>query len=301
MAAVSALIILNPQAGGGRARNSAARLLRRARSLGWDVALRLTEHPGHEVSLAEEGRRESWPLIIAAGGDGTVHGVANGLLADGKTDVVLGHVPIGNGNDFARAIGLDSRSPEKNLAALAAGRVKTLDVGQALGEIFVNGLGVGFSAAVVSRLLEFKHLRGFPLYLAATYRTFASFQAPMLDVKSESHAEHGRLMMVEVTNGPTAGGGFRLTPGATPDDGVFDVCVIRKVGLLRFLRSLPSVVRGTHGRLDEVTLFRTRHIRLAGCAGEQLTYHLDGELREGIGEPVDVRLLPQQLKVLCAG
>jgi diacylglycerol kinase family enzyme len=88
-------------------------------------------------------------------------------------------------------------------------------------------MGVGFSAEVVRRLLEFKHLRGFPLYLAAVYRTFVRFHAPELEVCTEEHRERGRIMMIEVTNGPTAGGGFRLTPDAVPDDGVFDVCCPR--------------------------------------------------------------------------
>lgn len=299
MASVSAVIILNPQAGRGRARRFAARLLKAAHDHGWDVTLRATQHAGQETSLAAEARSEAWPLVIAAGGDGTVHGVANGLLADGTTDTVLGHIPIGNGNDFARSIGLQGRSPEENFELLLHGKVKKLDVGRAVGEVFINGMGVGFSAEVVRRLLEFKHLRGFPLYLAAVYRTFVHFHAPELEVCTEEHRERGRIMMIEVTNGPTAGGGFRLTPDAVPDDGVFDVCVIRTVGRTQFLKHLPSVVRGTHARLPEVTLFRSQRIRLSG-GDRPLTLHLDGELRHDVQGPITVELIPRGLQVLCA-
>lgn len=296
---VAALIILNPAAGRGRARRFAARLLHAARALRWEVGLRLTRRAGDEVSLAAAARSEAWPLVIAAGGDGTVHGVANGLLADGATDVVLGHVPIGNGNDFAHTIGLRGRSPERNLGLLQHGVVRRIDVGRAHGELFINGLGVGFSAEVVSRLLDFKHLRGFPLYLAASVRAFASFRVPQLCVYAAEHEECGRIMMVEVTNGPTVGGGFRLTPGAVPSDGLFDVCLIRQVGLSRFLRALPSVVRGTHERLPEVTIFRTSRLRLETDA-PSLTLHLDGELRRGVPGPLEVDLEAQRLQVLCA-
>lgn len=299
MASDSALIILNPHAGRGRARRLVARLLKTAHAGRWDVTLRLTRHPGEERSLAAEARAQSWPLVIAAGGDGTVHGVVNGLLAEGATDTVLGHIPIGNGNDFARTIGLRGRSLEENFDLLMQGTVKKLDVGRAIGELFVNGLGVGFSAEVVRRLLEFKRLRGFPLYLAAVYRTFLSYRALELEVSTDEHCERGLIMMVEVTNGPTAGGGFRLTPKAVPDDGVLDVCVIRKVGLSRFLTRLPSVVRGRHEGLPEVTLFQSRHVRLSGKE-RPLTLHLDGELRTDVQDPVTVELIPQRLRVLCA-
>lgn len=296
---LAALIILNPAAGRWRARRFAARMLRAARVLKWDVDLRLTRHAGDEVSLAAAARSEAWPLVIAAGGDGTVHGVANGLLADGDTDIVLGHVPIGNGNDFAHTIGLPGGAPERTLTMLQHGVVRRIDIGHALGELFVNGLGVGFSAEVVRRLLRFKHLRGFPLYLAAAFRTFTTFDPPELEVCADEHTERGPMMMVEVTNGPTAGGGFRLTPDAVPSDGVFDVCLIRQVGLSKFLRSLPSVVRGTHGRLPDVTIFRTALLRIASGA-HAMTLHMDGELRQNVAGPVEIRLEAQRLQVLCA-
>ena len=87
-----ALIILNRHAGRGRAGKLARAFPQAARDLGWEVSVRPTEEPGHEVELGAEARSEGWPVVIAVGGDGTVHGVANGLLRDGATETVLAHV-----------------------------------------------------------------------------------------------------------------------------------------------------------------------------------------------------------------
>ncbi len=293
-----ALVILNPHAGRGRARKLEDRLRSAIRAHNWDADIRLTQHAGHEVALAASAREQQWPVVIAVGGDGTAHGVANGLLADGPTETILGHVPVGTGNDFAKTIGLKPGPLERNLARVLGGQVKSLDVGRALGEYFINGLGVGFGAEVVRQTLKLERLRGFPLYLAAVYRTFASFTAPWLEVTSVEHSESGRLMMLEVSIGTTAGGGFRLTPDARPDDGLFDACIIRELGWIRFLRYIPRVMRGTHTGLPPVTIFQTPRVRVTGTSGP-MALHLDGELRFA-GEPtVEAEILPQGLRALC--
>lgn len=294
-----ALVILNPAAGRGRARRLEARLRKALRAHNWDADVRLTRHAGHEVDLAAEARRQQWPVVIAIGGDGTAHGVANGLLADGPTEVILGHVPIGTGNDFGKMTGLKLRPPERNLARVLDGQVKRFDVGRALGEYFINGLGVGFGPEVVRETLKFKRLRGFLLYLVAVYRTFAHFEVPELDVTSVEHSERGRLMMLEGSIGTTAGGGFRLTPDASPDDGLFDVCLIREVGLFRFLRYVPRVIRGTHTRLPPVTIFRTARVRVTGTVAP-MAVHLDGELRFAEEPVIEAEIVPRYLRVLCA-
>ncbi len=251
------------------------------------------------MALAAEARAAGWPVIIAAGGDGTVHNVANGILGDGPTNVTLGHVPVGSGNDYARALGLKRAPPERNLQLVLDGTRRRLDVGRVGDEYFVNGMGVGFDAEVVRQTLRMSHLRGFALYLVAAYKTFGSFTPPDLEVQSGEHAERSRMMMLAITIGATAGGGFRLTPDALLDDGLFDVCVIRRVGLARFLRYVPSVVRGKHLHLPEVTLFRSQQVRVSGLSGP-LTVQVDGELRYPESDSIEVTLLPRHLKVLCA-
>jgi len=294
-----ALFILNPHAGRGRARRLFESLPATARQLGWEFAVCETQHSGHELELAAKGRADGWPVLVAVGGDGTVHGVANGLLADGPTETVLAHVPIGTGNDFAKMVGLNkARHPERNLRHILEGTVRRLDVGRALGEYFVNGLGIGFGAEVARNILEFKRLRGFALYLASVYRTFFSFDSPTLDVSAAEHSEAGPILMTEISIGKTAGGGFKLTPDADAQDGLFDVCIIRDVGLFTFLRCLPRVLTGSHTKLRPVTVFQTRQVTVS--AATVSVVHLDGEVRMPDVSSITARVEPGALLALCA-
>jgi diacylglycerol kinase (ATP) len=174
-----------------------------------------------------------------------------------------------------------------------------MDVGRVINEYFVNGMGVGFDAEVVRQTLRMSHLSGFLLYLVAVYKTFGSFEPPDLEIEAPEFSERARMMMLAVDIGTTVGGGFRMTPDAIPDDGLFDVCVIRRVGLGRFLRYVPTVARGKHAPYPEVSMFRTKTVRVTGLSGP-LAVQLDGELRYPDDDSIEVTLLPHHLKVLCA-
>ncbi len=294
-----ACIIHNPEAGRGQGRGLEPLLSAAAQREGWDVEIRATRRAGDEVALAAAAHDEGWPVVIASGGDGTVHGVANGLLRRGGTDVVLGHVPVGSGNDYARVVGIAKGPVARTLPVVLRGVERRLDVGRVLGEYFVNSMGVGFGAEVVRQALGIRRLRAFPLYLAAACMAFARFRAPELSVSTREHRAEARLTLLEIGIGRTAGGGFRLTPDAQPDDGLFDVCLIREVGLWKFLRYLPRVIRGTHGGLPPVSMFRTARLSVRRVGGP-LALHLDGELRMPPTDRVEIEVVPGRLRVLCA-
>jgi diacylglycerol kinase family enzyme len=143
------------------------------------------------------------------------------------------------------------------------------------------------------------YLTGFPLYIAAVLRTFGAFVPPEIQIDADEYSESARCMMFNVSIGFTQGGGFRLAPSAVPDDGHLHICVIRRVGLGKFLRYLPRVVRGTHGDLPEVTMFRSQAVRVTGVSGP-LPVQVDGELRYPTHEELRVTVLPRHLQVLCA-
>lgn len=293
-----ACFIYNPAAGRGRAQSLGPGLEAAARTLGIEAAVRATTFPGEEIEIGRQARAEGWPLVIAVGGDGTVHGVANGLLSDGPCDCLLGVLPVGTGNDFAYLTGLARGDAAANLRRLLRGEVRRFDVGRALGEYFVNGLGVGFDAEVVRQLATLR-LRGFLLYLAAVYKTFWSFRPLRIRVVSPEYTNEDTLMMLEVAIGRRAGGGFRLTPDAEPSDGLFDVCVVRRVTTWQFLRYVPRVIRGTHGRLPVVTMFRCHGLSMY-TPDEPLVVHLDGELRLPKERELTVEIVPDALAVICA-
>ena len=291
-------VILNPAAGRGAARRVESSVARAFRAQGWAVDVVRTESPGHGQELAARSARQGAKHVVAVGGDGTVHEVANGLLGS-DTDAVLGVVPIGSGNDFAKLTGVYRDDPVHAVARLVTARPRRFDAGRVAGEWFVNSVGFGFGPAVVKRRNGMPHLRGFLSYLVPVVQTFFTFEPIVFDVAAPGFRERGYMMMVEVCNGTTAGGSYRFAPDADPADGKLDVCLIRRVSLPRFLLAIPRVIRGTHVTMREVALIKTATV-VVRSPEQPLTLHLDGELREpGVNE-CTVELERGRLNVLVA-
>ncbi|HEY6808843.1 MAG TPA: diacylglycerol kinase family protein [Gemmatimonadales bacterium] len=291
-------VILNPAAGRGAARRIKDRVARALRGHGWSIDVHETERPGHGVELAAAAARAGATHVVAVGGDGAAHEVANGLIAAGSS-AAIGIVPAGSGNDFAKLAGVYRHDPERAVARLVTARIRRFDAGRVLGEHFINSLGFGFGPAVVHLRESMPGLRGFFSYLVPVLRAFGTFEAPRFDVRAAEWTEDGNLMMLEVCNGTTAGGSYRFAPGADPADGRLDVCVIRRIGLLRFLRALPRVMRGTHGAMREVALFQTKELTVR-TPDRPLMVHLDGELRTPGVDTCTVTIVPACLNVLVA-
>ena len=265
---------------------------------GWAVDVARTREPGHGTALAAQAARDGATCVVAVGGDGTVHEVANGLLRQNAA-VSLGVVPVGTGNDFAKLVGVHRENPVRAVRRLVTAQVRRFDVGQVLDECFVNTMGLGFGPEVVRVRNAMPGLTGFLSYLIPVYRAFARFRAPRLELRSTEFAESGYMMMVEVCNGTTAGGSYRVAPRADPSDGRLDVCLVRRVSLLRFLIAVPRVMRGTHTRMREVVMFQTRELTIRS-PDQPLFLHLDGELRAPGVSHCTVRVAARRLHVLVA-
>jgi len=293
-------VILNPAAGRGAARRAESVVARAFRAQGWAVDVVRTECPGHGRELAAAAVREGAKHVVAVGGDGTVHEVANGLLGT-ETDAAppLGVIPIGSGNDFAKMVGLHGHDPVRAVARLVTAHSRRFDAGRVLDEWFVNSVGFGFGPAVVKARNSMLHLRGFLSYLVPIVKTFFKFDPPVFDVAAPGFRERGHMMMVEVCNGTTAGGSYRFAPDADPADGKLDVCLIRRVSLPRFLLAIPRVMRGTHLTMREVALIKTAKLVIRSPE-EPLVLHLDGELREPGVNACTVELERGRLNVLVA-
>ena len=290
-------VILNPAAGRGAARRAKDPVARAFREQGWTIELVETGAPGEGAMLARAATAAGATHVIAVGGDGIVHEVANGMIAAGS-DAALGVVPVGSGNDFAKLVGTYRHGVARAVARLGTARVQRFDAGRVDGaEYFVNTMGFGFGPAVVERRNATAHLKGFLSYLVPIFRTFASFAPLRLEIRAAEFRETGYVMLVEVCNGTTAGGSYRFAPQAAPTDGRLDVCVVRRVALPGFLGLLPRVMRGTHGGKRQVALFQTREVTVH--SDQPLLMHLDGELRGGARQ-CTVRVEPARFNALVA-
>lgn len=264
-----------------------------------------TVYPTHAVELARQAGLDGYDMVIAVGGDGTVHEVINGLMqVPAAKRPILGIVPAGSGNDFAHAIGLPD-DPEQALARALQGEPSTIDLGlfkDSTGrqEYFDNTLGIGFDAVVTIRSHKLPLLRGFIMYLTAVIQTILlNFDPMKLQIETESEQWELPTLMLVVCNGPREGGGFHVAPEAVMTDGIFHYASIRQVSRPMMFRLIPEVMNGTHGRFPQVRMGTCKHMRLT--SDRPIYIHADGEIYTGFGSDLrdlSIEVLPDALRVV---
>lgn len=297
---MTTLLIVNPTAGSGRAGRVSGEAHEAARRA-WGPVDRIdTTAPGDAVAIAARAADHGAERILVLGGDGTLHEAVNGVLkvpADRRPPI--GIIPAGTGNDYAKMCGTAGHSPARAVERLRTAAVRHYDVGEAWGEYFINSVGIGFDAEVAREVNRGKLGSGLPAYLRAVGKVLRRFEAMELEVEGDGQRFHDRLLLLEIGIGPCVGGGFRLTPGARPDDGVFDVCAIQHSSALGVFVKLPLAILGQHVRLRrQVRSFQCTRLSVASMNGP-LHAQFDGEIREVSGR-MDLACVAAALPVLVA-
>jgi len=297
-------IILNPMADMGNAWR-VARDLRSITEQHGGIDWSGTVYPGHAIELAKQAGEQGYDLVIAMGGDGTVHEVMNGLMqVPAEKRPVLGVVPAGSGNDFGHGIKA-STQPTEALNRAINGEPATVDLGVMTAgdgrkEYFDNTLGIGFGAIVTIRSHRLPLLRGFLMYLTAVIQTIILDHNPIkMQMEIDGKKVEESIIYLIICNGPREGGGFLIAPDAVIDDGILDYAMITNVSRLMMFRIVPEVMKGTHGRFKQVTIDRCKKFTLT--ADRPLYIHADGEIFSGPGtdiREVSFEILPNALKVV---
>ena len=296
-------IILNPIAGRGHGARVEPKLRQFLEAEGLDFDLVRTSGRWHAAELAEQAVADGFEIVVAAGGDGTAHEVANGLLtaSGGGEAGTLGVIPIGSGSDFAHAAGVPS-DPKAACRRLAHGKTRVVDVGRISLDgqpprYFDNTVGIGFDGVVTVEAQKVRRLRGVALYLPVVLKTvFLSFKAPRVTIEYDDQELALSALMVCVANGPREGGSFLVAPHAEPDDGIFDLCIASEVGRLGMLGLIPLFMQGSHVDREPITMARAR--RVAVSSPDDLVVHADGEVLCTDGRRLECEVLPQRLRVL---
>ena len=297
-------IILNPMADMGNAWRI-ARDLRSITEQHGGIDWSGTVYPGHAIELARQAGEQGYDLVIAMGGDGTVHEVMNGLMQVPEDKrPVLGVVPAGSGNDFGHGINA-STTPTEALNRAIHGEPSTIDLGLMTAgdgrrEYFDNTLGIGFGATVTIRSHRLPLLRGFLMYLTAVIQAIVLDHNPVkMQMEIDGKKVEDSIIYLILCNGPREGGGFLIAPDAKIDDGILDYAMITNVSRLKMFRIVPEVMKGTHGRFKEVTIDKCKKFTLT--ADRPLYIHADGEIFSGPGtdiRQVSFEILPNALKVI---
>lgn len=281
------IVILNPAAHSERA----IRLRPEVEALAGDCMVRTTGQPGEAEAFARHAVNEGFEKIVAAGGDGTINEVVNGLAG---SPAMLGLLPMGTVNVFATELGLPSHDLQLCWDIIRGDQTRLVDLPSANGKYFVQLAGVGLDAQVVKETsLAFKRNFG-PLSYLISAAQIAARKPPRLFIESE-HAPIAESSFVLIGNGRHYGGPFPFFKHAVNDDGLLDVVAFKQLGYLEIIKYLQDVFFSSEIRLPEVEYFQTRRLRIS--SDQEVPVELDGEL---VGScPVEFETREKRLRVLA--
>jgi YegS/Rv2252/BmrU family lipid kinase len=281
-------LVLNPSSAGGKALTLLPTVEQRLHALGLEHRVIKTRDIEHAAEAAAEAT-EAGETVVAMGGDGLAGALAGAVRDTG----VLGVLPAGRGNDFARELGIPAEI-EGACDVLAEGAVRRLDLGEVNGRTFVGIASTGYDSEANRIANEARLIRGNLVYLYGALRALAAWQPTQFTVRIDGDEKRFTGYTVAVANTRFYGGGMRMAPDAKPDDGVLEVILVGQTSKLRFLRNLPKVFSGEHLGVDGVQSFRGSEVEI--LADRLFDVYADGESVARL--PATVRVIPGLLRVL---
>lgn len=300
---MSIQVILNPYANRWRAQQQIDTVLAALDRLQRPFTLTTTTSPQAAIALTETAVNNGAEIVVAAGGDGTINEVINGLLRAtpaNATTIPFAIVPLGSANDFSQMAQLPS-TIDGSVALLQTPRTRLVDVGAiALSSkpdphYFINNSAVGMEPLVTLENIKIKRLRGELRYLVALVRALRKLRAWQMVVTGDGLTYTGPVYLLSICNGPRTGG-FMMAPTAQIDDGRFDLVFAPEASKLTVLAVLLRLLRGTHINHSAVTYTKMTHLTLHSQPGTPL--HADGELIGKAETAVTYHLLPAKLNLI---
>jgi len=289
------VFIVNPIAGNGYGKAIVPKLKEMIRQHDVDAEIVFTERYGHATELSEKYFRDGFRHIIAVGGDGTFNEVARSLID--KESVTTGLIPAGTGNDFIQILGFPNRFTDIDWDIFFKGMVIGLDAGSCNGMIFFNGMGLGFDAQVAAENYTEpgKVKQGSKYkYIWHIVKTLLFFREKRMTVITSTGRHETDCFINTIAIGRRFAGSFFLTPKAIANDGLLDVCMIKKLSLSERFSILLKVPKGEHTGDKRVNYYQTRGISLE--FPEVVPFHVDGELN--FSDKFDVTVLPEAIKII---
>ena len=288
---MKAFCVINPIAGKGFAKNNWEKIILQLEKTGFEINYALTEAKGQATKLARDSVNNGAQLVIAVGGDGTISEVVNGIV---DSDALLGIVPAGTGNDFARAVNIPLNYLE---AIIAIGGLKhrEIDLGFIHNQYFINIAGIGFDAQVAAQVHRGnKILKGKLAYLWTLLAVFFSYKPAKIKILTNGQLIEKEILTATIANAKFYGGGIEIAPQAKVDDGQLDLVVIENMNKAQLILSLPKLLKGEHLSHEKVSTFKSDSLYLNG--DPNLSAHADGEVIPGL--PLEVKVKPKAIKIV---
>ncbi len=289
------IFIVNPISGNGYGEKIIPELKERISQFGIPGEIVTTDKPGKAEELSRKYAESGYTHIIAVGGDGTMNEVGKAILE--REGITTGIIPAGTGNDFVQILGFPDRFEEEHWETFFGQNIIMMDYGTCNGIPFFNGMGLGFDAEVAAKNYvapgETK-MGGKGKYLRAILGTLFFFREYKVKFVHDGLESESDCFINTISNGRRYAGGFYLTPHAIANDGLLDVCMIKKLGLLKRLDILMKVPKGSHTGDSKVHYYTTS--RLWIDFGKEVPFHVDGEVFHA--STFDVQIFREKIPII---
>jgi diacylglycerol kinase (ATP) len=287
--------IINPIAGNGFAISLTEKLREMISRYNLQADIAFTTKKGHATQLSRQFMETGYQYIIGIGGDGTFNEIAAPLI--NHKSVITGLIPGGTGNDFIQITGFPGRFEEKDWEMFFKQNNVPMDVGQCNGKHFLNGMGLGFDAQVASEnYTEEGEVKtgGKYKYIWHILKTLLFFKEKRMTVVSDGIKSETDCFINTIAIGRRFAGSFFLTPKAIANDGLLDVCSIKRLSLPQRLKILLMVPKGTHINDKKVNYYQTENLSIEFPG--KVPFHVDGELF--FSDKFEISLLPGALNII---
>ncbi len=252
--------------------------------------IRKTRYKGHATEIARECAAEGARIVVAVGGDGTINEIARGLV---HSSTALGVVPAGSGNGFARNMGIPLNQREA-IRALLQPAFRKIDVGKLNGHYFINVAGMGLDATIAWNFEQFG-MRGPLPYFIVGVREYFKFKPERIVLDIEGQRLERTPLLLSIANAPQYGNGAIIAPGAIPDDGKMELCILNPISIGKTLLNLHRLFNATIDALEEMEILPVR--RVAIQRERYRAIHTDGDPYEADRE-LQFEVIPRALEVV---
>ena len=284
-----ALFIINPISGGKKKEGVPELIDKYLDAEAYTAAIVFSDGVAHARQIAKEALNK-FDLIVAVGGDGTVNEVASAIVG---TDTPLGIIPFGSGNGLSRFLGIPMNA-EEAIKTLSTGHIEVIDSAKLNGKPFFNMAGMGFDAHI-SEVFSHTKKRGFFTYLKSSIQEVANYKAQTYHIEIDGIAYDREAFMLSFANSSQYGNNAHISPNASVQDGLLDVCVIKSFPLWRFPEMGIRMLTKTTDKTNYVEIIRGKHINVKRSSAGPV--HLDGEPQMSDAENV-IEVVPGSLKVI---
>jgi YegS/Rv2252/BmrU family lipid kinase len=284
-----ALFIINPISGGKKKDGVPELIDQNLDKSVFDATIVFSDGVSHARIIASEAVGK-YDIVVAVGGDGTVNEIASAIVG---SNTALGVVPYGSGNGLARFLGIPMNA-QQAIQTLSTGNIESIDSGELNGKPFFNMAGMGFDAHI-SEVFSHGKKRGFISYIKSSLQEIATYNEQEYRIEIDGQVYNRKAFMLSIANSSQYGNNAHISPKASVQDGLLDVCVIRKFPLWRFpemgIRMLTKTSEGT----SYVEILRGKHINVTRQGDGPI--HLDGE-PQVMGAAIHINIIPNSLKVI---